>query len=189
MHDLGLYGVASCRGQRHRYQTPLNLLICRSPFGNDGPVTDSPILRPFEEIQPTFSRDGKWLAYVSDESGRFEVYLRPYSRSGGRMQVSTEGGTEPRWARNGRELFFRSGNKMMVVEILTEPSLKATAPQLLFEGSYMRNGARPGFPEYDVTADGQRFVMVQLMEPESAPTQINVVLNWFEELKGLVSTP
>ncbi len=105
------------------------------------------------------------------------------------MQVSTEGGTEPRWARNGRELFFRSGNKMMVVEISTEPSLKATAPQLLFEGSYMPSGTRPGFPEYDVTADGQRFVMVQPMEPESAPTQINVVLNWFEELKRLVPTP
>ncbi len=143
---------------------------------------------PFDEIQPTFSSDSKWLAYVSDESGRFEVYVRPFARSGGRTQVSTQGGTEPRWARNGRELFFRSGNKMMVVEIATEPALKVTAPRLLFEGRYIRSGTRPGYPEYDVTADGQRFVMVQPVEPESVQTQINVILNWTEELKRLVPT-
>ncbi len=143
---------------------------------------------PFEEIQPTFSSDSKWLAYASDESGRFEVYVRPFASSGGRTQVSTQGGTEPRWARNGRELFFRYGNKMMVVEISTEPALKVTAPRVLFEGRYIRSGTRPGYPEYDVTANGRRFVMVQPVEPESAPTQINVVLNWFEELKRLVPT-
>ena len=143
---------------------------------------------PFDEVQPSFSSDGKWLAYVSDEAGRNEVYVRPFANSGGRTQVSTQGGTEPRWARNGRELFFRSGNKMMVVEISTEPALKATAPRVLFEGRYIRSGTRPGYPEYDVTADGRRFVMVQPVEPESAPTQINVVLNWFEELKRLVPT-
>ncbi len=143
---------------------------------------------PFDEIQPAFSPDGKWLAYVSDESGRFEVYVRPFARSGGRTQVSTQGGTEPRWAQNVPELFFRSGNTMMVVEISTEPSLTPSAPRVLFEVGYVDGGTRPGFPDYDVTADGRRFVMVQPMEPESAPTQINVILNWFEELKRLVPT-
>jgi serine/threonine-protein kinase len=143
---------------------------------------------PFDEIQPTFSRDGKWLAYSSDESGRFEVYVRPFARSGGKTQVSTQGGTEPVWARNGRELFFRSGNKMMVVEIATEPTLRPTAPRVLFEGRYVRSGTRPGYRDYDVTEDGQRFVMVQPLEPESALTQINVILNWTEELKRLVPT-
>ena len=127
-----------------------------------------------------FSPDGRWLAYMSNESGRNEVYVQPFPGPGGKWQISTGGGTELVWARNGRELFYRNGDKMMVVDIQTQPTLAASTPRLLFEGSYERaNNFRPN---YDVTPDGQRFVMIKGSEALQA-TQINVVLNWFEELK------
>jgi hypothetical protein len=147
-----------------------------------------PFLRtPFLESAPRFSPDGHWLAYISDESGRIEIYVQPYPDPGGKWQISTEGGTEPAWNRNGRELFYRSGNKMMAVDIATQPSFTAGKPRMLFEGPYVATTGT--FPNYDVSPDGQRFLMLKPTESaEAAPTQINVVLNWFEELKQKVPT-
>jgi eukaryotic-like serine/threonine-protein kinase len=139
----------------------------------------------FDEADPRFSPDGRWMSYVSDESGRYEIYVQSYPGPGGKWQISTEGGTEPAWNRNGRELFYRSGNKMMAVDIATQPSFAAGKPRMLFEGPY----ELPPFPitNYDVSLDGQRFLMLKPAEQEqAAPTQINVVLNWFEELKRRV---
>ena len=97
-----------------------------------------PFLRtPFNEEAPRFSPDGHWLAYISDESGRYEIYVQPYPGPGGKWQISTEGGTEPVWNRNGRELFYRSGDKMMAVDIATQPSFAAGKPRMLFEGPYV----------------------------------------------------
>jgi Tol biopolymer transport system component len=147
-----------------------------------------PFLRtPFNESVPRFSPDGRWLTYISNESGRYEIYVRPYPGPGGKLQISTEGGTEPTWNPNGRELFYRSGNKMMIVEITTRPSFTAGKPRLLFEGRYQPSPATT--PNYDVSPDGQRFLMLKPIQQEaSAPTQINLVLNWFEELKRRVPT-
>jgi serine/threonine-protein kinase len=147
-----------------------------------------PFLRtPFNESVPRFSPDGRWLAYISNESGRYEIYVQPYPGPGGKWQVSTEGGTEPAWNPNGRELFYRSGDKMMAVDITTQPSFAAGKPRVLFEGRYVPTPATA--PNYDVSPDGQRFLMLKPNEQEaSAPTQINVVLNWFEELKRRVPT-
>jgi serine/threonine protein kinase/Tol biopolymer transport system component len=142
---------------------------------------------PFTESAPRFSPDGRWLAYVSDESGRFEIYVQPYPGPGGKWQISTEGGTEPVWNPNGRELFYRSGDKMLAVEVATQQGFTAGKPRMLFEGKY--EPAPATFPNYDVSADGQRFLMLKLVEQaEAAPTQMNVVLNWFEELKQKVPT-
>lgn len=152
---------------------------------------------PFHETMATLSPDGRWLAYVSDESSRREVYVQSFpglprdpSRgpggstaltAGGKWQISTEGGTEPVWARNGKELFYWNGAKMMAVDITTQPTFSAGTPRLLFEGRYERSR---GFrANYDVTPDGERFVMVRAGEQEWAATQVNVVLEWFEELK------
>jgi eukaryotic-like serine/threonine-protein kinase len=148
--------------------------------------------QPFLQTQSNayvlrFSPDGHWLAYVSNESERFEVYVQPYPGPGGRWQISTEGGREPVWNPNGRELFYRSGNKVMAVEIATQPSFSAGKPRMLFEGRYVLGQAIT--TNYDVSPDGQRFLMVKPAEQEQAPpTQINVVLNWFEELKRRVPT-
>jgi Tol biopolymer transport system component/predicted Ser/Thr protein kinase len=143
-----------------------------------------PFLRtPFNEQAPQFSPDGRWLAYYSNESGRSEVYVQPYPGPGGKWQISTEGGKEPLWNRNGRELFYRSGNKMMAVEITTQPSFSAGTPKTLFEGQYQ--SVNQSSPNYDVSVDGQRFLM---LKPIEQAAQINVVLNWFEELKQKVPT-
>jgi serine/threonine-protein kinase len=144
-----------------------------------------PFLRtPFNEAAPRFSPDGRWLAYVSDESGRFEIYVQAYPGPGGKWQISTDDGTEPLWNRNGRELFYRSGNKMMAVEITTQPSFSAGTPKVLFQGQYQLLSLST--PNYDVSPDGQRFLMLKPDQETQSATQINVVLNWFEELKRRV---
>ena len=122
---------------------------------------------------------------MSDESGRNEIYVQPYPGPGGKWQISTEGGTEPLWNPNGRELFYRSGDKIMAVEIITQPSFSAGKSKVLFGGPYQPTPAT--LTNYDVSPDGQRFLMLKPTEQaQAAPTQINVVLNWFEELKQKV---
>jgi serine/threonine-protein kinase len=139
---------------------------------------------------PQFSPDGRWLAYASEESGRREIYVQAYPGPGGKWQISTDGGTEPRWNRNGRELFYRNGAKMMAVEISTQPSFDVGKPRQVFEGRYRSNPFGYAMPNYDVSPDGQRFLVVKSVEQpqEQGPAQINVVLNWTEELKRLVPT-
>jgi Tol biopolymer transport system component len=147
-----------------------------------------PFLRTqFDEAVPKFSPDGRWLAYISNETGRHEIYVQSYPGPGGKWQISTEGGTEPVWNPNGRELFYRSGDRMMAVDITTQPGFAASTPRMLFHGRYVQ----APFPasNYDVSRDGQRFLMLKPSESAgTAPTQINIVLNWFEELKQKVPT-
>ena len=129
---------------------------------------------PYHEAGAMFSPDGRWVAYVSNESGRSQVYVRPFRGPGGKVLISTDGGYYPRWASDGTELFYRSGNQMLAVEVATKPTFRAHKPRVLFEGQYSR--------DYDVDSDGQRLMV---KEGRSAPTQLNVVLNWFDELNRL----
>jgi serine/threonine protein kinase/Tol biopolymer transport system component len=156
------------------------------PAGSGQVRKAQPFLRTrFDEAVPRFSPDGHWLAYISNESGRNEIYVQPYPGPGGKWQISTEGGKEPVWNPNGRELFYRTDNKMMAVEITTQPSFSVGKPRMLFEGRYRPTPVTS--PNYDVSPDGQRFLMLKPTEQaQAAPTQINVVLNWFEELKRRV---
>ena len=132
-----------------------------------------------------FSPDGRWIAYVSDESGKPEVYVQSLPPSAGKWQVSTDGGTEPVWNQNGRELFFRNGDRMMAADVSTQPTFSSGRPRMLFEGKYVRSEfPLTGFA-YDVSRDGQRFLMVEETVGNTA-AQINVVLNWGEELKRRV---
>jgi Tol biopolymer transport system component len=140
---------------------------------------------PSSDNGATISRDGRWLAYTSDQSGQPEIYVLPFPGPGGKnFQISTDGGSEPVWSRDGSHLYYRNGDKMMAVDITTQPDFKATSPRFLFVGQYeFTDTGRSG---YDVAEDG-RFLMVQPVEPEQPATQINLVLHWFEELKHLAS--
>ena len=131
------------------------------------------------ESAPSFSPDGKWIVYVSNESGRNEVYVRPYPGPGGRWQISTEGGTEPVWNPKGRELFYRQGPKMMAVDYQAQPTFSEGKPHMLFEGPFAPSPRSS--PNYDVSPDGQRFLMLKAGEQSAG--EINVVLNWPEQLK------
>ena len=137
----------------------------------------------FSEAAVRFSPDGRRVAYTSDEAGRNEIYVQPFPGPGGKWQISTEGGTEAIWNPNGRELFYRNGNRMMAVDIMTQPGFAAGKPKLLFEGPYVP-GPTPT-ANFDVSQDGQRFLMLKASQ-QQAITQIHVVLNWFEELKRRV---
>jgi len=134
-----------------------------------------------------FSPDGKYLAYVARESNRTQVYVRPYPGPDITFLVSEEGGGggEPVWSPDGRELFYRTGDKMMVVSIETELTFRAGRPEVLFEGPYRATQRPAGMQYYDISPDGERFLMIR---SDQVPGQINVVLNWFEELKRLVPT-
>jgi serine/threonine-protein kinase len=140
----------------------------------------------FNEKHPMFSPAGHWIAFTSDRSGQNEVYVKPYPGEGGIIPISSEGGHQPVWAHSGKELFYRKGEKMMVVSIQTESTFQAGTPRVLFEGMYL-DGEADMISNYDVTPDGQQFVMVRSAQA-SEQIQINVVLNWFEELKRLVPT-
>jgi Tol biopolymer transport system component/DNA-binding winged helix-turn-helix (wHTH) protein len=169
-------------------------------FNNGAPTQHISVLRmgdrkvvpfpetTFKEGAAQFSPDGRWLAYVSDESGRYEIYVQHYSGPGGKWQISTEGGTEPLWNPNGRELFYRSGDRMMAAEIATQPHFSAGKPKMLFSGQFQPSPNPVPNANYDVSRDGQRFLLLKAGGLDKAPTQINVVLNWFEELKQKVPT-
>ena len=133
----------------------------------------------FNELVPMFSPDGRWLAYQSNASGRMEIYLRTFPDGGRTWQVSTEGGAQPKWNPNGRELFYRQGGKLMAVDVATDGELALGTPRALFEHSSPESA-------YDVGTDGERFIMIDASVSRAAPTELILVQNWTEELKRLV---
>jgi dipeptidyl aminopeptidase/acylaminoacyl peptidase len=149
----------------------------------DGNGQPQPLLTTdADESDAKISPDGHWLAYVSDETGRNEVFIRPIGSRGGRRQLSSAGGTAPAWAPNGRELFFASGDHLAVVTLDGQGNPvgrdRVLFPAPTFEDLQFDSGD----PNFDVTPDGDRFVF--LLSPRlSLPKHYNVVLNWLEELK------
>ena len=148
---------------------------------------------PFDERGAIFSPDDAWLAYSSNETGREEVYVTPYPGPGGKTPISTQGGRSPRWSADGRELFYRNGDDMMVVAVEAGPTFQARVPQLLFTGHFEQEIPGEGAPNYDVSADGQQFLMLSETggedDVDASPPQITVAINWFEELKARVPIP
>jgi Tol biopolymer transport system component len=149
--------------------------------------TARPLLRTdHAEAGAVFSPDGKFLAYVSDESGAEQVYVRRFPGPSGRWQVSTVTGTEPVWSRDGSRLFFRSGDSLMAADVQLLPEFEAAKPRLLFERPFDSAGALHA--GYDTGPDGASFVMIRT-EKQSTASAIYVVLNWFEEMKERVGSP
>jgi serine/threonine-protein kinase len=138
----------------------------------------------FEETSPAVSPDSRWLAYASNESGRSEVYVRPFPNTNvGKWLVSTDGGQEPVWAHSGRELFYKGGGNLMVVEVLPGAIFVTGERRVLFSVREFFSVGR--HQRYDVTPDDQRFVMIRSLEGANAGELI-VVENFFEELKAKV---
>jgi len=148
----------------------------------DGGVVRPLVASPANETRPALSPDERWLAYTSDESGRPEVYIRPFPDvETGRWQVSTEGGHSPLWTNGGSELVFRGSGRMMAVEVSRGASLRLGTPRPLFEDVYVDE---PGGRSYDVAQDGHRFLMLKQQTRAAAFDEIHVVVNWFEELEA-----
>ncbi|HEV8230826.1 MAG TPA: hypothetical protein VGQ75_00645, partial [Thermoanaerobaculia bacterium] len=133
---------------------------------------------PYAESAATFSPDGRWIAYVSDESGRQEIYLRPYPAPGGRTKISSDGGAEPVWTRAGRELLYRQGNQFLSVEIRTEPSLTVGTPRALFSGDFWRGGREDRPFQYDVSRDGNQIYAIRTVALPEPERRLAIVTNW-----------
>ena len=138
-----------------------------------------------DEAYPEISPDGHWLAYVSNESGREEVYVRPFPEPGGRTQVSATGGEAPAWSRDGKQLFFLSNDGFWITDVRANPTFSSSRPRLLFKQlDYLY-----GFPSrtWDVSLDGQHFLIVKPADRKSKPvTELILVQDWFDDLKHLI---
>jgi len=155
----------------------------------DGDHKWKPLLQEkYYEAQPEISPNGRWMAYGSDESGKTEIYVRPFPEvNKERWTISTAGGDSPLWSPDGRELFYRNGDEVMAVAVETEATFKAGKPKSLFRGTYTSSSPGDEHP-WDISRDG-RFLMLKEVASTAAaegPRKINIVVNWFEELKQRV---
>ena len=138
---------------------------------------------PFRETAATFSPDGRYVAYLSHESGQDEIYVQPFPESGRKLTVSSNGGRQPRWARDGKELFYVEGSTLVAVSVSTGSTFSVGAATRLFEHPGLR-GERL-FPQYDISADGQRFILAETvgLGADAPKPSIHVVQNWFAEFR------
>jgi len=151
---------------------------------------------PFREANADFSPNGRWMAYASGESGRSEVYVRPFPPGGGKWQVSDGGGGFPRWSRDGGQLFYRTDEGLMVASVETAgDTFRAGKPRPLFEGAFLGGIGGVGlagnsFADYDVAPDGRRFVMFPAPEDSGQRDHphVTLVTHWFDDLRRSFST-
>jgi Tol biopolymer transport system component len=139
------------------------------------------VVTPFNDRFAQFSPNGAWVAYASDQSGRDQVYVCAFPECDRRQTVSLEGGSEPRWSPDGKELFFRNGRSMWVVEVVNPITMELGMRRLLFDGLAYQT-PHLYLSSYGVHPDGQRFVMIT----DTSGQEVRIVQHWFEELKRLV---
>ena len=153
----------------------------------------------YSETFPEFSPDGRWVAYVSDEYGSNEIYVRGFSpakgavtsQSGSKWRISGDGGTAPRWSRDGKVLYFRSiDGKVMAVDVAPGAAFSAGTARSVFQATpvFQMGGESFVFLQWDIASDGKRFLLVA-PNAESSPTSLNVILNWTALLKKRLSLP
>jgi len=162
------------------------MLLDENPVGGNIRIATAPVDGANRVATPLFESEGsarlgqlsadrKWIAYASNESGRYEVYVRPFPGPGGKWQVSADGGDQPLWNPNGREIFFRTGEKVISASVTTTPTFSVTGRRALFDDEYDQAGTL----NWSVFPDGNRFVMVK---PSAAQTRLMVAVNWTTEL-------
>jgi Tol biopolymer transport system component len=143
----------------------------------------------YNEEDPSFSRDGRFIAYESDDVGDPNVYVQPFPGPGPRTQVSPDGGRLPRWGPNGRDLFYLHKGALMVTTLEAGPALQVGRPRVVLEQAYPASEEGPNVhSQFEVAPDGKRFLAV-LPRRTAAPLEVRVVLNWFEELERLAPHP
>jgi serine/threonine-protein kinase len=180
-------------------KTLLSWDLNRSPMQSDismlsleGGHARVPLLHEkYYEDHPQISPDGQWLAYASNESGRSEVYVRPFPDvNKSQVKISIDGGYGPLWSPDGRELFYRNLESVLSVSAEPGPIFKYGKPHVLFRGAYLSESVGAGvLPNWDIHPDGKRFLMMkEIPTAAEGPQRINIVLNWFEELKQRVPT-
>ena len=158
----------------------------------DGGAEPQPVVTgPFRQGSGELSPNGRWLAYRSDEAGQFEIYVQPYPGPGPKIPISIGGWTWPIWAPDGRAVFYGSDGSLMRRTIETEPEVRLGSPEVLFDLGGYELGAADLRRQFDVAANGERFLLLQAqaagqLDADAPPPRITVVLNWFEELKRLV---
>lgn len=138
---------------------------------------------PYEEREAAFSPDGSSILYTANETGRYEVYVQPYPGPGRKLQISTDGGDQPFWSRDGKRIFFRNGDDMLAVEMTLSPNPSAGSPRLLFSARF-EEGYVYQPRVYDVSADDRSFVVARAREG-SVPDHLEVVVGWLDELEGM----
>ena len=167
------------------------MLLTLNDRGEPAGAIQPLVTTPFQEVTGVLSPDDKWLAYGSDESGTFEIYVRPFPDvNAGRAQVSRGGGAQPVWSRDSRELFFFGPTGgLMGVEVGSGPGWTASPPREILHAGYLR-GNFAAASAYDISPDGKRFLMIKRVETETGAQPVNLVVvqNWHEELKRLVPT-
>jgi eukaryotic-like serine/threonine-protein kinase len=140
------------------------------------------VTNPFNNVRAEFSPDGHWILFESDQSGSPQIYVRAYPGPGGQVQVSTDGGSEGRWSRDSRQIFYRNGDKMMALSVATKPQFTAGRPEIIFQGHYTAYDAALN---YDVDPGGNRFLM-QSGGSNTASPEIDVLVNWGGQLSRIV---
>lgn len=152
----------------------------------EGERKSQPLLanNQFDQTNAVFSPDGKFLAYASSESGRYEVYVRPFGQGSGKWQISTGGGNFPVWARNGKQLFYRESGNIMAVDVTTQPVFNVSTPRVMVP-SAVTAPLSNGIDSFDVSLDGQHFLVHEQSSEAGQTVQINVILNWSEDLRHL----
>jgi hypothetical protein len=143
------------------------------------------------QINPSFSPDGRWIAYASNETGNVEIYVQPFPSTGAKFQITRDGAGHPLWSPDGKELFYERAGRLFSVAIRTQPAFAFGSPVTLpITGFIQDAGTTPRL--YDITKDGKQFVMLfrpgQTTRIPTSTLQIQVVLNWFEDLKQRIPT-
>jgi serine/threonine-protein kinase len=139
---------------------------------------------PYAESAAAFSPDGRWIAYVSDESGRKEIYVRPFPGAGGRIKISSDGGAEPVWTRGGRELLYRQGNQFLAVDVRTEAGFAAGTPRVLFYGDFFPGGREDAPFQYAVSSDGNTIYATREISVPEPERSLAIVTNWLENVRS-----